>query len=143
LYEGAKPPRINYIVKRFDVLSLLYHVPFCHNMKPKKKVTNDWASEYDISIAFSFSIATIGELCEDKTNLLLVLPLRDYNKCFICQTKFLYIHVYKFQFFSDCFKITIRNLLIIYLVYKSHIGLSVIVHTVTRGVCVFVYEQIL
>jgi hypothetical protein len=33
----------------------------CHNMKPRKKVTNERESEYDISVAFPFSAVTISK----------------------------------------------------------------------------------
>jgi hypothetical protein len=58
----------NHIAECFDGLSLLYqsqtekHVPCCHNIKPKKKGTNERASEYDISVAFIFPAVTISKI---------------------------------------------------------------------------------
>jgi hypothetical protein len=58
---------MNQIAECFDVLSLLYHsqtfehAPCCHSMKHQKKVTNERASEYDISIAFPLNTVTISK----------------------------------------------------------------------------------
>jgi hypothetical protein len=54
------PSSIYQNVECSDVLSLLYHVHCCHNIKTLEKVNNERASEYDFSIAIPFSVVTIS-----------------------------------------------------------------------------------
>jgi hypothetical protein len=76
------------VAKYFDVLPLLYHsqtykhVPCCHNMKlQKKKVTNEWASEYDISIAFPFSAIPKSKPKQKWANQWACSGVRVSNNC--------------------------------------------------------------
>jgi hypothetical protein len=95
---GVAPPSI--IIRLPSVLMFLLfciivkqkHVPCCHNMNPQKKITDEWASEYVISISFPFPAVSISKPQQKWANQWACSGVRVTNTCTPVNALCMYIY---------------------------------------------------
>jgi hypothetical protein len=106
--------RLSSVLMFFLFCIIVKHVPCCHNMKLREKVTNERVSEYDISVAFPFSSVTISK------------PQQKWANQWACSG----VRVTNIQFNSDTFSTerppnydtTYNNVQLIIMTFKKNSG---------------------